>query len=59
MAKVYTELEFGDPAWVIRKVYIDNQTVDDYGRIVTITEDGEAITEDEPDLVAILPALDE
>lgn len=59
MAKVYAELEYGDPAWVIRKIYVSNQFVDDYGRIVTISEDNETIMEDDPDLVAIIPALDE
>jgi hypothetical protein len=59
MAKIYSELEFGDPAWVIRKVHIDNQFIDDTGRYVIITEDGDTIMEDETDLVAILPALDE
>jgi len=59
MAKVYTDLEFGDPIWIIRKGYVDNQLPDREGRLVTILEDGTAITEDEDDLVAILPALDE
>lgn len=59
MAKVYAELEYGDVAWKIQRIYVSNQFVDDYGRIVTITEDNETIMEDDSDLVAIIPALDE
>lgn len=59
VAKVYAELEYGDVAWKIQRIYVSNQFVDDYGRIVTITEDNETIMEDDSDLVAIIPALDE
>jgi hypothetical protein len=58
-AKVFTDLEFGDPVWVIRLNYVSNQTVDSYGRLVIVMEDGTAVTEDEDDLVAVLPALGE
>lgn len=54
---VYAELEFGDEAWIIRRVHIDNQFVNDDGVMVTITEDGETIMENEEDLIAVLPAL--
>lgn len=59
MAKIYTELEFGDPVWIITKGYVDTQFVADDGRLVTVLEDGTSLWEDQDDLVAVITALDE